>query len=64
MDKYVTGYCPTLDKECSIKITYLNASTLYNPGFIKSHFICKHAMPADCHIPGCPIFEAAPETLQ
>lgn len=64
MQKIVTGYCPTLDDECSIQITYLDASTLENQGFVKGRFRCKHSVYASCHVSSCPIFEAAPETLQ
>jgi hypothetical protein len=64
MQRIATGYCPTLDDECSIQITYLNASTLKKQGFVKSSFRCKHSAYASCHISSCPIFEAAPETLQ
>lgn len=63
MDKYFTGYCPVLDGEHSIRITYLNASTLHNQSFIKERFHCKHSLQNGCQLPDCPVYGAAPETL-
>ena len=63
MDKRFTGYCPVLDKEYDIYITYLNASTLHSQSFIKDCFRCEHSLQKDCHISDCPIYEAAPDAL-
>ena len=63
MDKFVTGYCPTLEEEYSIKITYLNASTLQNQSFIKDTFKCEHSIRTGCSMPHCPIYKSAPDDL-
>lgn len=64
MDKYFKGYCPVLDDESNICITYLNASALASQGFVKDCFRCKHSLQNGCHMPNCPIYEAAPDALQ
>ncbi len=63
MDKRFTGYCPVLDDESSISITYLNASTLHSQSLIKDCFRCDHSRQKGCHISDCPIYEAAPDAL-
>lgn len=63
MDKIVTGYCPAINDECSIRVTYCNVSVLEGQGFEKGRFQCKHSIYADCHISNCPIYKSAPETL-
>ena len=63
MDKRFTGYCPVLDDEYSICITYLNASTPQSQCFIKDRFRCDHSRQKGCHIADCPIYEAAPDAL-
>lgn len=59
----VSGYCPVLDDECCIQITYLDASTLYSQEFVKDSFRCKHSIHIGCSLPDCPIFESAPDAL-
>lgn len=63
MDKCFTGYCPVLDDEHSIRITYLNASTLHSQNFLKDCFRCEHSHQKGCHISDCPIYGSAPDTL-
>lgn len=63
MKKYITGYCPVLDDECRIQITYLDTSTLYSQGFVKDCFRCEHSIHTGCSLPDCPIYESAPDTL-
>lgn len=63
MNKRFTDYCPVLDDEYSICITYLNVSTLHSQSFIKERFRCEHSSQKGCYISDCPIYEAAPDTL-
>lgn len=64
MDKHFTGYGPALDDECSIRVTYLDASTLQSPSFVKDTFNCKHSSHAGCRMSNCPIYRSAPDALQ
>lgn len=63
MKKYITGYCPVLNDEYHIQITYLDASTLHEQSFVKDSFQCEHSGHTGCHMPDCPIYESAPDTL-
>ena len=63
MDKFFKDYCPVLDDEYSICITYLKASTLRSQSYIKDTFRCKHSYQKGCPLSGCPIYEAAPDAL-
>lgn len=63
MKKYITGYCPVLDDECRIQITYLDASTLHTQGFVKDSYRCEHSIHTGCRFPDCPIYESAPDAL-
>ena len=66
MKKYVScnGYCPVLESDYSITITYLEYKTLRERAFIKDTFSCEYcdiSMP--CSSGNCPIYNSAPVEL-
>lgn len=64
MSKVVSGYCPTQDKEYSISVSYLNASTLEEKSYIKGTFRCEHNLYGDkCNGNECPIYDSAPQSI-
>lgn len=64
MLKCITGYCPILEEDYSIHVTYDKVSTLTFQGFIKDTFQCEYVLSENaCPITDCPIYLAAPETL-
>jgi len=65
MFQNITGYCPMLNENYSIRVTYEKVSTHTLQGFIKGTFRCEHNIYGDsCQIPDCPIYLSAPDTLQ
>ena len=57
----ISGYCPVLNDDCSIKVTYIQVHTLNFGGFTKDIFQCEHIK--DCPLPDpgkCPLYSNAP----
>ena len=64
MRKKIAGYCPTLDKDYSITVTYIDGSTLSQRCLIKDTFRCEHNTYGDaCTLSDCPLYESAPDSL-
>lgn len=64
MYKKVTGYCPVLDENYSIRVNYREISTSAFHGCIKDTFRCEYNVSrCICPMPDCPIYTSAPETL-
>lgn len=64
MYKNVAGYCPVLDENFSIRVSYqeISASTFH--GHIKDTFRCEYNVSKGiCPLPDCPIYLSAPDTL-
>lgn len=58
----IKGYCPAQDKQYTIDVTYLDASTLEKREFIKGQFYCDYNVFGDkCNGNNCPIYKNAPE---
>ena len=59
----ISGYCPTLSKDHSINVEYINASTLNGSEYIKGLFTCDVAsFSGNCNIVNdCPLYDKAPE---
>ncbi len=59
----ITGYCPTLDKDHSIEVDYINTSTLQGRSYIKGLFTCEVvSFGGDCsYVKDCPLYKQAPE---
>lgn len=63
MHKSFSGYCPTQDKEFSVTIEYLDASTSQKKSYIKGLVTCKYASyGGECNC-DCPITDSAPQNL-
>lgn len=60
IEKPITGYCPTLDEDCTIRITYNGVFQSY----IKDRFYCKHSYENNCPVSDCPIYLSAPDELR
>lgn len=59
-----SGYCPEQDKDYSVKVTYLDASTLSEKSYIRGSAKCEYAAFKKCsHAVDCPIVKSAPENL-
>ncbi len=60
----VNGYCPVLNEDCSIKVTYIQVQALSFSGFTKDIFQCEHIK--GCTLPDprkCPLYSNAPPGL-
>lgn len=65
MYQNITGYCPTLEENYTIRVNYLEISAGKFHGFTKDTFQCRHNIYGDsCSINDCPIYMSAPDTLQ
>lgn len=59
-----SGYCPEQDKDYSIRITYLDASTMSGKVFVRDSIKCDYAAFKKCsHAADCPIVKSAPKNL-
>lgn len=59
-----SGYCPEQDKDYSVNVTYLDASTFSGKAFIRGPVKCEYAAFHECsHSDDCPIIKSAPENL-
>jgi len=58
-----SGFCPTLQKNYSIRVEYINACTFDNPNrYIKGYCTCDHYSTNGCEIASkCPINANAPD---
>jgi len=64
--KVVHGYCPTLGKEHSIDIEFIDVSDLSSdrPKYLKGLFECSVGSYGKCPIVGdCPVNKLAPENI-
>ena len=59
----INGFCPTLDKDHSIEVEYIDASTLQERKYIKGLFTCEVvSFGGICSSSNnCPLYNAAPE---
>lgn len=58
----VSGYCPAQQRNYSINVSYIDASTLSQRQFIKGTYRCEHNLFGDkCNGNECPIYKSAPE---
>lgn len=58
----VSGFCPAQQRDYTIDVSYLDASTLESRQFVKGTFRCEHNLFGDkCNGNDCPIYESAPE---
>lgn len=63
MRKMFSGYCPTQDKNVSVVIEYIDASTLQKKSYIKGLATCTYASyGGECNC-DCPIIDSAPQNL-
>lgn len=64
MYKRVYGFCPSQNKDYSVNVCYINASTTENTQYIKGRGICDYTKCGnDCNLPQCPIASNAPESI-
>ena len=64
MQKKITGFCPTQQKNYSIDITYINASDLEGTQYVKGTFRCEYDLFGDkCNENDCPIYKQAPDNI-
>lgn len=64
MQKTIYGQCPTQNKDYSISVTYIDASTLSERCFVKGTYRCEYNIFGDkCSVSHCPIYSSAPEEL-
>lgn len=59
----VNGFCPTLDKDHSIEVDYINASTLDGKAYIRGLFTCSVvSFGGECPVANnCPVYNSAPK---
>ncbi len=58
----VTGFCPAQQKDYSIDVSYVDASTLSERCYVKGTFRCEHNLFGDkCNGNECPIYKSATE---
>lgn len=60
----IKGYCPTLEKDHTIDVEYIDASTLEGREYIKGLFTCSIASyGGKCSVANeCPLYKSAPNT--
>ena len=63
MNKIISGFCPIIEEDYSISVSYVDVSTLSSKKYIKSLARCEHSMVDGCPINECPILKSAPEAL-
>lgn len=57
----VSGFCPTQQKDYTIDVSYLDASSLEETQYVKGIFHCEHNLFGDkCNGNECPIYKNAP----
>ena len=65
MIKTMRDFCPTQNKEYSISINYIDASTLSERCYEKGTFRCEYNIYGDkCSVTESPLYEAAPQELR
>lgn len=64
MYKRVYGFCPTQNKDYSIRVNYINVSTTERFEYAKGIASCDYTSCGnDCDLPRCPIASNAPESI-
>ena len=64
MYKNICGFCPVQEKEYSISVYYIDASTMEERKYIKGRATCDYTKYGNvCNVPNCPIIEKAPERI-
>lgn len=57
----VSGFCPTQQKNYTIDVSYLDASTYEEKQYVKGIFRCEYDLFGDkCNGNECPIYKSAP----
>jgi hypothetical protein len=67
MNKSFSGFCPILQKEFAVRVSYLDASDQSDvrPVYVKGTFRCDFtARGGKCDIARCPIEALAPEEIR
>lgn len=63
ISKYFSGMCPSLNENHTIRVNYINCSTLDGPTtYMKTLFNCEYAMQCK-NASNCPIYHNAPKQI-
>ena len=64
MQKVVSGVCPVQNKEYSVSVNYIDASTFNKTEYIKGRTHCDYVrFGGECTFSECPIAKLAPEQI-
>ena len=66
MQKQITGRCPTLNREYTITVRYIDASDKDGKEYIKGISSCEHIKHGGTcdYRATCPLYEVAPQSIK